>query len=108
MDVVVLAISIPIGLVVVGFILLVEILNVSMLGYCGELCAPATVAWWIGLLGPGLLFLAAIGWSIARIAMSQRAWWVPLVGLAAGIGVVCLTNSALSVLAGRSPLDWLG
>lgn len=36
---------------------------------------------------PTVVFLAALVWVIVRVARRRSAWWVPLVGLAVGIGL---------------------
>lgn len=56
------------------------------------------VGYFIALLGPPLVYLAAAVWALVRLGQRRRSWWVPLLGAAAalaawGIGLGLLTAS---------------
>jgi hypothetical protein len=59
-------------------------------GMAGDFCSEATcnfglmnVAFQIGLIGPWVVVLAALAFSVVRLVLRRRAFWVPLAGAAA-------------------------
>ncbi|RUQ98250.1 DUF6264 family protein [Labedella endophytica] len=57
-----------------------------------------SVGWLIAMLVPPAVFVAAIVWTLIRIARRKLAWWVPLAGAAVagsawGIGVAMIEAS---------------
>lgn len=58
-----------------------------------------TVGWLIALVAPPAVFVAAVVWTLIRIARRKTAWWVPVAGavLAAAIwfGGVAFMDASL-------------
>jgi predicted HAD superfamily phosphohydrolase len=46
-----------------------------------------TAGWLLALIGPVLLLVVAGIAAIVRVVRHKRAWWIPLVGLAAAVAV---------------------
>lgn len=70
-------------------------------GCFGDRCNTGlmSVGWLIALAAPPVVFIAAVVWTIIRLARRKLAWWVPLAGavLSAAIwfGGVGIMNASL-------------
>jgi uncharacterized BrkB/YihY/UPF0761 family membrane protein len=70
---------------VVGFAMLafVSVFLVMMSDGCyDDRCSTdlMTVGWVIAMFAPPLVFIAAIVWTLVRIARRKTSWWVPVLG----------------------------
>lgn len=59
------------------------------------------MGWFIALLGPPLVFIAAIVWTLIRIARRKTAWWVPVSGAVAAAVVWGIGAAVMQASLGR-------
>ncbi|GLK17154.1 DUF6264 family protein [Herbiconiux flava] len=59
------------------------------------------VGYFIALLAPPLVYLAAIVWTIVRLTRRRRSWWVPVVGALAALAVWALGYGLLMASLNR-------
>ncbi|WP_100363695.1 DUF6264 family protein [Diaminobutyricimonas aerilata] len=55
----------------------------------------------VALLAPPAIFLTSIVIAIVRLTRRRLAWWIPLVGAVAGLGVWFAAAALMSLSAGQ-------
>jgi uncharacterized BrkB/YihY/UPF0761 family membrane protein len=91
----------------IGFMML-AVLSL-LLGMVSDGCGPETqcdfdlmgVGYVIVLVGPPVIYLAAVIWTIVRLKRGRRGWWAPIVGALAALAVWGVGYTMLVMSIGR-------
>ncbi|MBM7461710.1 DUF6264 family protein [Microbacterium dextranolyticum] len=104
MDVVASVILMVAGVIGFGLLAFMSLFLVMMSDACyNDRCNTGvmSVGWLIAMAGPPLVFVAAIVWTIIRLARRKAAWWLTLAGAAVGIVLWFIGVGLMNVGLGR-------
>lgn len=60
-----------------------------------------TAGFFVALLGPPIVYLASVVWTIVRLVRRRLAWWLPVVGALLALGVWAIGLAMLQASLGR-------
>ncbi|PJJ71389.1 hypothetical protein CLV46_0934 [Diaminobutyricimonas aerilata] len=103
-DVTVAVILMVLGVIGFGMLAILSTLLIMMSDGCGSGTCDytlMTIAWFVALLAPPIVFLASVVVTIVRIARRRLAWWVPLAGAGVAAVVWFIAVGLMSLSTGR-------
>ena len=92
------------GVIGFGILAFITVFLVMMSDGCmGGTCDfdLMTVGWLIALISPPVVFLAAVVWTLIRIARRKTAWWVTVSAAVVGVGIWAIGVAMMQASLGR-------